>query len=48
MRYVAYVLCVMCQRKGNCAGFWWGSLREREHLEKLGVYGMMILKWVFK
>jgi hypothetical protein len=28
-------------------GFWWGSLREREHLEDLGVDGTIILKWIF-
>jgi hypothetical protein len=28
--------------------FWWGGLRERDHLEALGVDGRIILKWVFK
>jgi hypothetical protein len=27
-------------------GFWWGGLRERDHLED--VSGRMILKWIFK
>ena len=26
------------------AGFWWGGLRERDHLQNLGVDGRMILK----
>ena len=30
------------------AGFWWGNLREREHLEGLSVDGRIILKCIFK
>jgi hypothetical protein len=30
------------------AGFSWGNLRERDHLENLGVDGITILKWIFK
>jgi hypothetical protein len=29
-------------------GFWWGNVRGKEHLEGLGVYGRIILKWIFK
>ena len=29
-------------------GFWWGDLRERNHLEDLGVGRRVILKWIFK
>ena len=30
------------------AGFWWGNLREREHLKDLGVSGSVILRWTFR
>jgi hypothetical protein len=29
-------------------GFWWGDLRERNHLEDLSVDGRIILKYTFK
>jgi hypothetical protein len=29
-------------------GFWWGNLREREHLEDPGLNGRIILKCIFK
>jgi len=29
------------------AGFWWGTLRERDHLEELGTDWRIILKCVF-
>jgi hypothetical protein len=28
-------------------GFWWGNMRDRDHLEDTGVNGSIILKWVF-
>jgi len=27
-------------------GFWWGNLRERDHLEDSGVDGRIILGWI--
>ena len=30
------------------AGFWCGYLKERGHLEDLGVDARIILKWIFK
>jgi len=29
-------------------GFWWGNLRERDHMEDLGVDGRVILRWIFR
>jgi hypothetical protein len=29
-------------------GFWWGNLRERDHLENPGIDGMIILRWIFR
>jgi hypothetical protein len=28
-------------------GFWWGSPRERDHLEDSTIEGTIILRWVF-
>jgi hypothetical protein len=29
-------------------GFWWGNLRERDHLEDLGIDWRIILRWIFR
>jgi hypothetical protein len=29
-------------------GFWWGNLKKRDHLEKLGLNERIILKIIFK
>jgi len=29
-------------------GFWWGKLREREHLENPEIGGRIILRWIFR
>jgi hypothetical protein len=31
-----------------CTGFWWGKLRERDHLENPGVDGRITLRWIFR
>jgi hypothetical protein len=28
-------------------GFWWGNLRERDHLEDQGFNLRIILRWIF-
>jgi hypothetical protein len=30
------------------AGFWWGDLRESDHLEDLGVNGTIVLNLILK
>jgi hypothetical protein len=35
-------------RGGVYVGFWWGKLREREHLEDQGVDRRIILRCVFR
>jgi len=29
-------------------GYWWGKLRERDHLGDPGVDGRIILRWIFR
>jgi hypothetical protein len=37
------------ERRGEeHTGFWWGDLRERDHLDDISMDGIMILKWFFR
>jgi hypothetical protein len=29
-------------------GFWWETLRERDHFENPGIDGRIILRWIFR
>jgi hypothetical protein len=40
--------CNVWGKEEACAGFRWGNLRERDHLEDPGIDGRIILKWIFK
>ena len=31
-----------------CTGFWWGNLRERDHLGEPGADGKITLRWIFR
>jgi len=35
-------------RRKEFTGFWWGNLRERDHLEDPGVDRRIILRWIFR
>jgi hypothetical protein len=48
MRWVVHV-ARMGERRGEVyTGFWWGNLRERDHLEDPGIDGRIILRWIFR
>jgi hypothetical protein len=40
--------CTMCEKRDMNTQFWWGELRERNHLENLGIDGRIIAKCNFK
>jgi hypothetical protein len=46
MRWVGHVARMV--RGGAYTGYWWGHLRERDHLENPGIDGRIILRWIFR
>jgi len=46
MRWVQHVACM--GRGEAHTGFWWGNLKERDHLENPGVDGKIISRWIFR
>jgi len=46
MRWAGYV--ARMGRGETYAGFWWGNLRERDHLGDPGVDGRIILRCIFR
>ena len=32
----------------DCTGYWWGNLREKDHLGDTGAGGRIILRWIFR
>jgi len=35
-------------RRETYTWFWWGFMRERDHLDDSGVDGSIILRWIFR
>ena len=48
-RIMRWARHVACMGRGEVhIGFWWGDLRERDHLEDDGIGEKIILSWIFK
>ena len=39
---------VKCMGGEVYTGFWWGNLRERDHLADPSVDGRIIMRWIFR
>jgi len=46
MRFTGHV--ARMGRGGVYTGFWWGNLRERDHLEDSGMDGRLIFRCIFR
>jgi hypothetical protein len=46
MKLAGHVACM--GRREVCTAFWWGNLRERDHLGDTGVDGRITLRWIFR
>jgi hypothetical protein len=45
MRWAGHVACIGGGEVHT--RFWWGNLRERDHLEDPGIDGRTIFRWIF-
>jgi len=49
LRKIGWVGHVACMGRVKVyTGFWWGNMRERDHLEDPGIEGRIILRWIFR
>jgi len=46
MKWAGHVACM--GRGKSYTGFWWGTLREGDHLGDAGIDGRIILGWIFR
>jgi hypothetical protein len=46
MKWAGHIAHMGDRRGAN--GFWWKTLRDSDHLEDLGLYGRITLKWIFR
>jgi hypothetical protein len=46
MRMAGHIAQMGDKRSAN--GFWWKNLGDRDHLEDLGLYGRITLKWIIR
>jgi hypothetical protein len=42
------VMICICGTEEAYKRFWWGNLRERDHLGNSGVDERIILRWIFR
>jgi hypothetical protein len=48
MRWAGFVACMEDRRGEMHTSFWWGNLRERDHLEDPSIDGRVILRKFFR